>query len=87
MPKCSRQGNVLNRADSDIVGSDDSSSDSDSRSSSSDSEMILDNTASHTKTDVPSDDDETETVEQSTAKNIPNSKRRRGPGKKLSAGE
>jgi len=49
--------------------------------------MILDNTASHTKTDVPSDDDETETVEQSTAKNIPNSKRRRGPGKKLSAGE
>jgi hypothetical protein len=87
MPKCSRQGDVLNRADLDIIDLDDSSSDSDSRSSSSDSEMILDNTASHMKTDVPSDDNETKTVEQSTAKNIPNSKRRRGPGKKSSAGE
>jgi hypothetical protein len=86
MPKHSRQGDVLNRTDLDIVDSDDSSSDLDSRSSS-DSEMILDNTASHTKTNVPSDDDETETVEKSTAKNIPNSKRRRGPGKKSSAGE
>jgi hypothetical protein len=59
MPKCSRQGDVLNRADLDIVDSDDSSSDSDSRSSSSDSEMILDNTASHRKTNVPSDNNET----------------------------